>query len=123
MKKLFVLSLMFLGFSALTFAQDMNQVKFNVSGAQLKEALNKGDVSFFFNKAADADAIKKSAEFYPQYFAVNYDKASGKCNLKLTKDDMSKLVVSRFLMSNGISEVLIDNKAISVQDFMAEYLR
>lgn len=123
MKKLLVLSLMIIGASAFSYAQDINQVKFNMTGAQVTEALNKGDVIFFFNKAADADAIKKSAEFYPNYFTVNYDKASGKCTLKLTKDDLAKLVVSRFLMSNGISDVIIDNKVISVQDFMAEYLR
>lgn len=123
MKKLFVLSLMFLGLSFATYAQEIHQAKFTMSGAELKEALNKGEVSFFFNKGMDAEAVKKSAEFYVPYFSVNYDKNTGKSTLKLTKDDMSKLVISRYMMANGISEVLIDGKTISVQDFMAQYLR
>jgi hypothetical protein len=36
---------------------------------------------------------------------------------------MAKMVVSRFLQSNGITEVLIDGKVITIQDFVAEYLR
>lgn len=123
MKKLFVLSFMIIGLSAAAFAQEINQAKFTMSGAELKQALDKGEISFFFNKNMDADAVKKNAEFYPEYFSVNYDTNTGKATLKLTKDDMAKLVVSRFMMSNGVSEVLIDGSTISVHDFMAEYLR
>lgn len=108
---------------ATSFAQEINQAKFTMSGAELTEALNKGEVSFFFNTAIDADNVKMNAEFYTQYFSVNYDKSTGKSTLKLTEDDMAKLVISRYMMSNGISEVLIDGEKITVQDFMAKYLR
>ena len=123
MKKLFVLSLMIVGLSVASYAQEINQVKFTMSGAELTKALEKGEVSFFFNKSIDANEVNKNSEFYPQYFSVNYDKNTGKATLKLTEDDMAKMVISRFMMSNGVSEVLLDGKTISVQDFMAEYLR
>jgi hypothetical protein len=123
MKKLFVLSLMVLGLGAFSFAQEITQVRFDMSSADLKKALNAGEITFFFNKSADADAIKTSTQYYTNYFSVNHDKASGKCVLKLTQDDKAKLVVSRFLQTNGITEVLIEGKAITIQDFVAEYLR
>jgi hypothetical protein len=123
MKKLFVLTIMIIGFNAISFAQEINQAKFTMSGAELKTALNNGEVSFFFNKNIDAEAVKNSTAYYTQYFSVVYDNKTGKSTLKLTEDDMSKMVISRYMMSNGISEVLIDGKTISVQDFMAEYLR
>jgi len=123
MKKFVVLSLMILGLGAFSFAQEVNQVRFDMSSANLKKAIDAGEVTFFFSKNADADAIKNSTQYYTNYFSVNHDKNSGKCTLKLTKDDMAKMVISRFLLSNGITEVLIDGKAISVQDFIAEYLR
>jgi plasmid replication initiation protein len=123
MKKFVVLSLMILGLGAFSFAQEINQVRFDMSSADLKKALNAGEITFFFNKTADADAIKNSTQYYTNYFTVNHDKASGKTVLKLTKDDMAKMVVSRFLQSNGITEVLIDGKVITIQDFVAEYLR
>ncbi len=123
MKKLFVLSLMIIGLSAASYAQEINQAKFTMSGAELSKALENGEVSFFFNKSIDANEVKKNAAFYPMYFSVNYDKNTGKATLKLTEDDMAKMVISRFMMSNGVSEVLLDGKTISVQDFMADYLR
>jgi hypothetical protein len=123
MKKLFVLPILLIGLYSASYAQEMNQARFTMTGAQLKEALNKGEVSFFFNKGIDAEAVKKSAEYYTQYFSVVYDKNTGKSSLKLTQDDLSKLVISRFMMANGISEVIIDGEVISVQDFIAKYLR
>jgi len=123
MKKFVVLSLMILGLGAFSFAQEVNQVQFNMSSENLKKALNAGEITFFFSKSADAEAIKNSTQYYTNYFSVAHDKNTGKCTLKLTKDDMAKMVISRFLMSNGINEVIIDGKTISVQDFIAEYLR
>lgn len=123
MKKFVVLSLMILGFGALSFSQEINQVRFDMSSADLKKALNAGEITFYFNKSVDADAVKTSTQYYTNYFTVNHDKNTGKTVLKLTQDDMAKMVISRFLMGNGITEVLIDGKAISTQDFTAEYLR
>jgi len=123
MKKLAVLSFMILGLGAFTFAQEINQVRFDVSSAELKKSLDAGEIIFFFSKAADADAIKNNTQYYLNYFTVTHDKSNGKTVLKLTKDDMAKMVVSRFLQSNGITEVLIDGKLITIQDFIAEYLR
>ena len=108
---------------ASTYAQEINQVKFDMSGTELAKALNSGEVSFLFNKAMDAATVKENAQYYPNYFSVNYDSATAKCTLKLTQDDMAKLVISRFLMSCGINEVIVGGKVITVQDFMAEYLK
>lgn len=123
MKKFVVLSFMILGLGAFTFAQEINQVRFDMSSSDLKKALDAGEITFFFSKAADADAIKHNTQYYLNYFTVTHDKNTGKTVLKLTKDDMAKMVVSRFLQSNGITEVLIDGKVITIQDFIAEYLR
>ncbi len=123
MKKFVVLSLMILGLGAFSFAQEINQVRFDVSSANLKKALNDGEITFHFNKSADAEAINNSLQYYTNYFTVKHDKNTGKTVLKLTQDDMAKMVVSRFLQGNGITEVLIDGKVISMQDFIAEYLR
>lgn len=122
MKNLMLLLLITFGLSSFAFAQEINQVKFDMSGTELAQSLEKGEVSFFFNKSMDAQTIKENAQYYPNYFSVNYDSASAKCTLKLTQDDMAKLVISRFIMSCGINEVLVGGKVISVQDFMAEYL-
>lgn len=123
MKNLVVFTLMIFGLGAFSFAQEINQVRFTGSSADLNKALEAGEITFFFNKNADAEAIKANAQYYTNFFTVKHDNASGKCVLKLTKDDMAKLVISRFLMSNGITDVIIEDKIISVQDFIAQYLR
>jgi hypothetical protein len=123
MKNLMSLLLITLGISAFSYAQEINQVRFDKEGSALAQALQKGEVSFFFNKGMDAQTVKENAQYYPNYFTVKYDSASAKCTLKLTQDDQAKLVISRFLMSCGINEVIVGVKVISVQDFMAEYLK
>jgi hypothetical protein len=123
MKNLIVITLMIFGIGLFSFAQEINQVRFDASSADVKKSLEAGTATFFFNKNVDGDAIKTNAGYYTRFFATTYDKASGKCQLKLTDEEMARMVISRFLMSNGITEVLIEGKVISVQDFIAEYLR
>jgi hypothetical protein len=94
-----------------------------MSGEELATALEQGEVSFFFNKALDAETVKENSQFYTNYFSVQHDASTGKVTLKLTVDDMARLVISRFMMSCGINEVIISGKTISVHDFMAEYLK
>jgi hypothetical protein len=123
MKNLVVFAFMIFGLGAAAYAQEINQVRFTGSSAEIKKSIDAGEVTFFFSKNADAEAIKTNAQYYTNFFTVKHDKTSGKCVLMLTQDDMAKLVISRFLMSNGISEVLIEDIVISVQDFIAQYLR
>jgi len=114
---------MFVGFATFNFAQEINQAKFDMTSANLVKSLEAGEVTFFFSKSIDGAGVKNNIQYYTNYFSVNFDPMSGKTVLKLTKDDMAKMVISRFLMSCGINEVIVEGKTMTVQDFMAEYLR
>jgi regulatory protein YycI of two-component signal transduction system YycFG len=121
-KVLFILVALFM-VSAYSYAQQANQVLIQVGKESIKEKINAGSLEVFFNVNKDATEIRTNANYYVSHFKVNYDEKTGRAMITfIDQSQMSRKVVERFLISNQITEVIIDGKPMPVQNFMDQFL-
>jgi Lhr-like helicase len=104
-------------------AQQANQVLIQVGKEAIKEKIDAGSLELFFNVKKDATEIRTNANYYVSYFSVNYEEKTGKATITfLDQSQMARKVVERFLISNQITEVVINGKPMPVQNFMDQFL-
>jgi hypothetical protein len=121
-KVVFILVALFM-VSAYGHAQQANQVLIQVGKESIKEKINAGSLELFFNVNKDASDIRTSANWYVSYFNVNYDQKTGRAMITFVdQSQMSRKVVERFLISNQITEVVVNGKVMPVQNFMDQFL-
>lgn len=123
MKKL-VYTLMFLvGFATMSFAQDANEIVMTEGATELESSKKDGAYVFILSDKTEA-VISQSADYYKNYFTVQFDEASQKVNLNMVENnERSRSVIVRFLVGSGVRHANVDGKIISINDFMENYLQ
>jgi sporulation protein YlmC with PRC-barrel domain len=89
----------------------------------IKKGVKEGVFLFIMPAEASQDEVTKNAEYYTDYFTVNYD-ASAK-TVKITMVDNSQMgrrVITRFLLSNGVKSIKVGNEELTLNDFFDKYL-
>jgi regulatory protein YycI of two-component signal transduction system YycFG len=123
MKKLIFTFVTLFVVAGYTQAQQANQVLIQVGKESIKEKINAGSLEVFFNVNKNATEIRTTANYYVSYFKVNYDEKTGRAMITfIDQSQMSRKVVERFLISNQITEVVINGKPMPVQNFMDQFL-
>lgn len=123
MKKLIFTFVTLFVVAGYTQAQQANQVLIQVGKESVKEKINAGSLEVFFNVNKNATEIRTNANYYVSYFKVNYDEKTGRAMITfIDESQMSRKVVERFLISNQITEVVINGKPMPVQNFMDQFL-
>lgn len=92
---------------------------------ELKKSLADGVVEFVMpEKTTDAE-IKKSAQYYTDYFTVDFNQDTHVAAVKLkdSEDELSRKIIQRFLLSTGIRTIKFDGKDYSIAQFYNEILK
>jgi hypothetical protein len=119
MKKLIILFAILI-FAGVGFAQTAT-----VSGTAvtLKKNLSEDFVEFKLPSEVTNDVVEKSAQYYTDYFTVDFnDKTKiARVNL-LNQDEQAKRVISRFLLSIGVRTVSFEAKDYTIMEFYSNFL-
>jgi hypothetical protein len=110
----FVLTLSF------SFAQNAS-----ISGDEstLNSQVEKGEFSIEMPESTNAAEINKSAEYYVDYFTVNYDDNSKIAKISMVDNTpSSRRVINRLLLSNGVRTINFNGKEFSINEFYDAYL-
>jgi hypothetical protein len=120
MKKLIALfTLVFLGFVA--SAQTAS-----VAGtpATMKEGVKQGVFKFDMPKSTLAEEIKRTSNFYVDYFTVAFNNESKQVTISMVDNSPEgRRVVTRFLLSNKVSVIAFDGKEYKITEFYDNYMR
>jgi hypothetical protein len=105
------------GFS---FAQNA-VVKGNES--TLSAQVEKGVIEIIMPASASAEKVNSSAEYYVDYFSVNYnaDSRVAKISMKENTPD-ARRVINRLLLSNGVRIIEFSGQEYSINKFYEEFL-
>lgn len=123
MKKILTLVLIaFIGGSVI--AQEAPSTAKIQSAEKFTASKVNGIYVFQMPSSVTAEQIKKSASYYSQYFKVDFDAKSHDAKITMVKnDDVSKHVIVRFLVANGIKEINMTGKNYDVESFFRDYIK
>ena len=108
--------------SVMTFAQ--SHVSFNDANDSYDKAATT-EFHFTFDASFTAEDLNKSASFYTDYFAVAVTNEASGFNVTITlvqDDEMSRRVISRYLVSNSVQEIAANGQNLTLDEFMGEYI-
>lgn len=89
----------------------------------LVEEVQKGSFEFEIPKSISADEVKRSADYYTDYFTVEFDEATGKATINMKENTPSRRrVIIRFLLSSGITTIDFEGKEYPLNDFYDKFL-
>lgn len=122
MRKLFY-TVVFFVFSSPLLSQEQH-VSARVDNLKTFEVNKKANkYVFYFPETANVERVKETAEYYADYFTVNYDEQKKIATILMKNSDhLSKKVISRFLLSNEISEVEAEGKKYLTSEFIMQFV-
>ncbi|MDX1652621.1 MAG: hypothetical protein R3277_09020 [Brumimicrobium sp.] len=119
MKKLMILfavSLFSLGLSA-------QNAKVEGNKEALKKNVEKGVIEFIMPENTQAAEIEKSAQYYVDYFTVQYNPTTRVAKITMVDNTPeSRRVINRLLLSNGVRTIEFDGQKYSISDFYSNFL-
>lgn len=96
---------------------------YNGSAEDIKKGIEQGEFSFTLPGESSADEVNKNAQYYTDYFTVNYDASAKVAKIKMVDNSqMGRRVITRFLLSNGVKAVKVGDDEITLNDFFEKYL-
>ena len=108
--------------SVFTFAQ--SHVTFDNETTGYDKAATT-EFHFTFDATFKVEDLNSNASYYTDYFtvAVNAEGTSFDVTITLVQDDeMSRRVISRYMISNQVAGISANGQDLSVDEFMGEYI-
>lgn len=82
-----------------------------------------GKFIFKMPETATKESVKQAASYYTDHFSVEYNPKTFLAVIKIIDEKpLSKKVVERFMISNGVKEIIYGGKVYTVNDFVTEYV-
>lgn len=100
--------------------------KVDGSQAELEKNLVANTLTLVMPSEVATETIKKSATYYTDYFSVKYNEGNHQALLTFvdpSKIDISRRVVTRFLLSCGVRSVDFDGKSYTIMQFYDTFLK
>tara|TARA_R100000951_G_scaffold106413_1_gene101014 strand:- start:593 stop:955 length:363 start_codon:yes stop_codon:yes gene_type:complete len=91
--------------------------------ASLKEDVASGNIEIIFPESTKAEDIEKSAEYYVDYFTVDYNAETRLAKITMVDNtSQSRRVIKRLLLSNNVRTIDFNGESYSINDFHSKYI-
>jgi hypothetical protein len=110
--------------STQTFSQETSVFAVAQSSKELTTSKQTGTFTFVLPAGLSQEQVAKNALYYDVYFTVEYSEKTNTAKIKLIKNnEISRLVITRFLLVNGAQSVKVDGKILSMEVFFTKHLK
>jgi hypothetical protein len=118
---LFLCSVVF-GTALFSFGQE--KIATISSADNFRTENQKGLYQFTLDAGITGKDVALSAEYYTMYFTVDFNEKNHQAIITMKdKEDRSKHIICRFLISLGVQDVQFNSVAYPVEDFYTKFLR
>lgn len=105
------------------YAQDATNTATVKSATEFQAGKKTGTYTFELPATVTTETVKKSANYYTQYFTVDFNEKTRKAVIKMVQnDEQGRHVIVRFMISNGIDSISMDGKVYTVDDFWKKHI-
>ena len=121
----YLLALLFVIQIQIFYAQtEQNTVVVAATLSEFENNLSQNSLSITFPSSADVVKITSTADFYTDYFTVQYNETTRVAKSHyLNNENISRLVTVRFLFSNNINFVSFNGNTFENTTFFEQYLK
>jgi hypothetical protein len=110
--------------SGFSFSQDKIFEAKVANSADFMTNKSKGEFYFTLPSTTKKETVDKNAAFYTKFFSVQYDEQSHLVTIKMVQnDENSRHIISRFLISNKISQINMDGTLYKVDEFYEKKIK
>ena len=110
--------------STQTFSQETSVFAVAQSSKELTTSKLTGTYTFVLPAGLSQEQVAKNALYYDVYFTVEYSEKTNTAKIKLIKNnEISRLVITRFLLVNGAQSVKVDGKIVTMDVFFTKHLK
>ena len=89
----------------------------------IAKQVNEGKFVIEMPESTKADDLNKSAEYYVDYFTVDYNSESHEATINMVDNTpSSRRVINRLLLSNGVRNIAFNGEEYSINEFYDEFL-
>ena len=124
MKKLIFTLFVLFGITAVSFAQEANEIAVSKGAKELASSKANGVYSFTMPSNITQEDIDKNSKYYTHYFTVEFNASSHTAKVNMIENtDKNRYVIARFLTACGVRFITVDNKNIDLTSFIDTYLK
>ena len=124
MKTICLAILAIFSISTVTFAQETSVFAVAQSSKDLAASKQSGSYTFTLPVGLSQDQVAKNALYYDVYFTVEYSEKTSEAKINLIENnEISRRIITRFLLVNGAQSVKLDGKIQSMDVFFTNYLK
>jgi hypothetical protein len=124
MKTICLAILAIFSISTVTFAQETSVFAVAQSSKDLAASKQSGSYTFTLPVGLSQDQVAKNALYYDVYFTVEYSEKTSEAKINLIENnEISRRIITRFLLVNGAQSVKVDGKIQSMDVFFTNYLK
>ena len=105
-----------------SFAQSSPETTSTVQEKTFISNKTKGEYNFQMPEGTSEQKITETANYYVNYFTVNYDSKTRIANITMVQEKMAG-VIFRFLLSNEIETILYDGKEYKAEKFVGDFVQ
>ncbi|MGB0933426.1 MAG: hypothetical protein ACPGU5_04030 [Lishizhenia sp.] len=122
MKKLLTLVLLF-SLSLFSFGQESGEAFVKGNEVSMVAAKKAGVFEFKLPSSSTKEEVEKNKAYYTDYFSVEYKPEIQIAIVKMVNNTPgNRRVITRFLVSNGVRTVTLDNTKYTVAEFFENFL-
>lgn len=113
--------------AALTFtgiSQERTNTATSEGNTELLESKTSRSYTYTLPHEITEKRVKTSADYYTKYFTVAYDTETREAIITMNAShEKGEMIMGRFLSSCGVRYVKVDDKEITLDEFMKVYLK
>ncbi|HLW38964.1 MAG TPA: hypothetical protein VKX31_01140 [Brumimicrobium sp.] len=107
-------------FTAISFSQT---AKVEGDKAAFEQKLSNNIVEFVMPGTTSSEEVSKSAQYYTEYFTVDYNEETKVAKIVLINEDpMARRVITRFLLSTGVRSIDFIGEEHTIMGFYSSFL-